>query len=101
MSKHTPGKWKIGIATVGGFWIKDANGIDVVSCDGDTFRYGSISNEANANLIAAAPDLLEALKELRKRLIKCSADPISAAEAYDSFYQDIVLSAINKAEGKV
>lgn len=49
-------------------------------------------------LVSQRNELLEALKEIHKRLIKCAEDPISAAEAYDSFYQEMVCEAIKKAE---
>jgi len=61
-TKHTPGPWKI---------VRDASdfiqGVEVDSgwiCD---TQFNSIpSCEANAKLIAAAPDLLEALQEVIK-----------------------------------
>lgn len=58
MSKHTPGPWEADIW--GGKWyVVDLNDIAVASC-GDS--------NANANLIAAAPDLLEALESVSKEL---------------------------------
>jgi hypothetical protein len=60
-TKHTPGPWTIaddmrgiGNARVAG--VLDANGIGVANC-------GS-HGEANARLIAAAPDMLDALYTL-------------------------------------
>ena len=56
---HTPGPWK---AITGGADAK------VVCPDGRSFLIGDIiyhdENKANANLIAAAPELLAALKAL-------------------------------------
>ena len=46
-------------------------------------------------------ELLDALLSLDKRLRECMADPITAAEAYDTFYQDIVSDALNKAKGNI
>lgn len=122
MSKHTPGPWLQSWdcdPPTGSDASPKYDGFEVVNNSGWPIAFVPIHfvfppvraeqnkreldwDEASANLrlIAAAPDLLEALKELHKRLIKCSSDPISAAEAYDSFYQEIVLSAIDKAEGK-
>lgn len=54
---------------------------------------------ANARLIAAAPDLMEALQELDMRLRACHSIT-TAREAYDSFYQELVRGAIAKATGE-
>ena len=60
MSKHTPGPWRIGtpppngeqtIGTLGGLMV-------AVATTG-----AGIQTEANASLIAAAPDILDMLKE--------------------------------------
>jgi len=64
MSTHTPGPWKIenghiqqsGIA----YW-QITDGADAICCN--QFCYAD-NSDANARLIAAAPDLLEALKRL-------------------------------------
>jgi len=61
MSKHTPGPWfyTYDNDTRGGFhsWY------DIESGDE---KIGEIYTEVNALLIAAAPDLLEALEEIKK-----------------------------------
>ena len=61
IAKHTPGPWLVHEDSYGGFnRIWSARGDDVATCMGD----GSIpSGEilANERLIAAAPELLEAL----------------------------------------
>ena len=63
MSKHTPGPWY----DVGA-WVEVEDGkvAEICSCNPDDFdqkRLGRTYNEmcANARLIAAAPDMLEAL----------------------------------------
>jgi hypothetical protein len=64
MSKHTAGEWRIGRSTEQVF----ANGSIVADC----MWIDRPTNEciANASLIAAAPELLEACKEaLKARLI--------------------------------
>ncbi len=67
MSKHTPGKW---IAEYcGEYWnvvLEGAEGFgrEIVGCEG-LYRCDG-SDEANARLIAAAPELLEALQRLDK-----------------------------------
>lgn len=58
-TNHTPGPWAIqseesALDFAMEYWIQDANGEDICSC----------SDEGTAHLIAAAPDLLEALKEV-------------------------------------
>ncbi len=44
-------------------------------------------------------DIREALAELDKRLRECFGLPISAEEAYDSFYQEIVADALASSAG--
>ena len=53
----------------------------------------------NARLIAAAPDLLKALKYINERLSAGAAIGLTADDVYDSFYQEIVRSALKKATG--
>lgn len=66
MSKHTPGPWEIDEAnpemvTAGEYYICD--------CDGDFYQDLEQSEyEANACLIAAAPDMLEALIKCYKHI---------------------------------
>ncbi|WP_370601149.1 hypothetical protein [Pseudomonas nitroreducens] len=63
MSKHTPGPWK---AIKNGFYKQAVMGPEgeylTYSAGGDRLKGDQL--EANANLIAAAPDLLEALTEI-------------------------------------
>jgi hypothetical protein len=66
MSKHTPGPW---IATAGG-WIDDANGIPVVQYESCGSHAAEWTNPADRELVLAAPELLEALKEV---LENCTA----------------------------
>ncbi len=64
MSKHTPGPWKWGVDFNG--LCGPEKGMEVLRFqmyEGMWLEYGE-SQEANARLIAAAPDLLEALVEL-------------------------------------
>lgn len=67
MSKHTPGPWYFDKpdCCVGPIADKTIGVAAIMRCDGDSEKYlfGEISG-ANANLIAAAPDLLEALESL-------------------------------------
>jgi hypothetical protein len=43
--------------------------------------------------------LREALADLDERLRACFGEPISAEEAYDSFYQEIVRAALASLKG--
>lgn len=58
MNKHTPGPWKI-VDAWNDYMVEGQNGEEIIWQDGphDT----PTINKANARLIAAAPDLLEAL----------------------------------------
>lgn len=58
-TKHTPGPWHVGDHR--GIIVYDVNGIAIA--DAKTFhgKHGEGAAEANARLIAAAPELLEAL----------------------------------------
>lgn len=57
-SKHTPGPWSVGNGSrVTGFTVKIATDELLVGGRG-------LTSEANARLIAAAPELLEALQRL-------------------------------------
>jgi len=61
MSKHTPGPWKWWTTHEGAHRINPhKGGLVIASCD--TRNPFSEEQEANARLIAAAPDLLEACK---------------------------------------
>lgn len=58
MSKHTPGPWTVARNT--------DDGLDIISSDEVTYVEVALDvrTEADARLIAAAPDLLKALKEV-------------------------------------
>ena len=65
MSKHTPGPW---FAVGAQVEIEDDSVPDICTCDPQVMRQSHLdwhprTAEANARLIAAAPDLLEALEE--------------------------------------
>ena len=92
MSKHTPGPW-------GGLTLLNGNltiGIDWPEGDErDHFLCEVTSGdpaelEANAKLIAAAPELLEALMQIER---------MDGTEHWWK-YQEIARSAINKATGE-
>jgi len=63
MSKHTPGPWMKAETRTEGFVITSLLELIVHSVD-EYGHYGPIKSSDNASLIAAAPDLLEALEKL-------------------------------------
>jgi hypothetical protein len=98
MSKHTPGPWEIrhnlgssGVI-VGGVMRQYTNGeakdqiVMVLGLQED--NGGAAAKEANARLIEAAPDLLEALKLAR-----------SIIGHPDDAHSKLIDAAIKKAEG--
>ena len=101
MTQHTPGPWKI-------FWrtndmdytwpivgIGEANGEGVVDCGFGVWRDGEEAL-ANARLIAAAPDLLAALKGMLDHCALHSDD--RDGQAHDAWIN--AQAAIARAEGK-
>ena len=75
MSKHTPGPWTVGAIPVR--TGPNNSGRDILSADGETVAtvigVGHVgtsmgaAGDADARLIAAAPDLLEALEDFQIR----------------------------------
>lgn len=99
MSKHTPGPWALNLGKLEGLWHKSGNGWRMLCWveedkNGDlTETIGFRSGEADMRLIAAAPDLLEALE---RSLSWLSSYPGNGAlAAYDQ-----ARTAIAKAEGR-
>lgn len=83
---HTPGPWKV----EGGYCVTDNNGINIL---GETLSdaIGLEEHQANARLIASAPDLLEAVRALLEMI----TDNRTHGKEIDQ-----AVSAILKAEGK-
>ncbi len=78
MSKHTPGPWRVEVDTdPEASWERkwptiNAEKYEVVGCEG---FYGDYETDmANARLIAAAPDLLDALVQFVDEFEGCYAD---------------------------
>lgn len=87
MSKHTPGPWSFD----GAINVAYAGYFSVGFPDGSGFCVPYDIGEANARLIAAAPDLLEALQVLAN---------VTAADNSPKRIREIALAAIAKAEGR-
>jgi hypothetical protein len=84
MNRHTPGPWAV---TADGINIKTKD-TDIMICEngGET---GATEDKANARLIAAAPDMLEALENLEN----------NGVEIPDHAWI-MIKNAIDKATGK-
>ena len=107
---HTPGPWHAEFAChvdeattdvgQGAFQILSVAGeAGGVLCSRHRWPEREEEMNANARLIAAAPEMLEVLQEIDKRLSMCATAGLSASDAYDSYFQFILESAIKKATG--
>lgn len=90
MSKHTPGPWRV-VDSWNDHMVEGQNGEEIIWQDGP--HETPTINKANACLIAAAPDLLEALENLADYIDERAGDnecrPLENARA-----------AIAKAKGE-
>ena len=96
MSKHTPGPWKVRNQ----YWIVGPDGGSICKteyADGIAVK----SREENARLIAAAPDLLEALRVLTQEADSFSVDGVYFHEkCFGHKGLDMAYDAIEKATGE-
>ena|SRR5580765_6125700 len=94
--KHTPGPWGAYNLSKGNIAIETREGVRVANASGDTCDV-----EANARLIAAAPELLAALKAAYSAL--ALIDDFGTATGENPDVQNAALdqarAAIAKAEG--
>lgn len=91
MSKHTPGPWTT--------WGKADPSQIIASKDGFVAQTVGGNDEANARLIAAAPELLEALEVAEKALTTIfKAFNLGVLENADQM--NIIRAAISKATGE-
>lgn len=101
MSKHTPGPWVHRTRLDHGANIGTETGYAV--CD-MAYDYSSLPREelkADARLICAAPELLEALKAIKPFIPKTSASEGGAAKHSENVRAaDMVRAAIAKATGE-
>lgn len=85
---HTPGPWRVFDTPLGvGVTPKDGEYADIARCDGFDSTRTPDEVRANAHLIAAAPDMLAALKFVDER------------GNADDFW-NVLHAAIAKAEGR-
>lgn len=98
-SKHTPGPWKWWTTHEGSHRINpEEGGLVIASCD--TRNPFSYEQEANARLIAAAPDLLEALKDLLDTSVWADAEGNVTIRLSGEPAVKRAIAAIAKAEGR-
>lgn len=92
MPNHTPGPWKVDIDS----WCVDIAPHRYIQCEGRS------ASEARANtyLIAAAPDLLETLKDCERELSWC-VDGMGRRGGEYERVRNKARSAIAKAEGRL
>ena len=90
--QHTPGPWLVYAKTV---TVGCDNGYDVTA-NGNYVRVAQSCNEANARLIAAAPELLELLEEALDNDEACEG--FNESNMSDSLRQKIK-TAIARAKG--
>ena len=98
MSDHTPGPWFVSMKPD---WDEDGGmGPDVYDCDGGVFAVvddepETLFREADAHLIASAPDLLAATEAL---LAVLDTWPVSSEEL-EAVYRSAV-AAVDRAKGR-
>ena len=101
MSKHTPGPWKVSHETdISGIENDPANGcVGAVDVAHVYLRTVPGRTEANARLIAAAPELLEALSAFLRAPSVGSNGPGSSTIVVQDFNLRAARAAIAKATG--
>jgi len=91
MSKHTPGPWSVGRNFSDDCFVVTDEKCEIeIYCEHESQRKA----KANAALIAAAPDLLEALQNL----IACCSFPTSGNDAFQTAV-DSARTVLVKATG--
>jgi hypothetical protein len=88
MSKHTPGPWQVYRRSI--VTASDKSIVAEIVVNGDQSE-----TKSNAYLIAAAPNMLEALKQAKTAMLKTGPRPNT-----DDEIMHLLDAAIAKAEGK-
>lgn len=97
MSKHTPGPWTLVKVPASRTWeIHAPTWRDLADVFGNAASDLHEEGSANARLIAAAPELLEALKAIATKADSLQADPHKALAQI----RLSAVAAIIKAEGR-
>lgn len=121
MGQHTKGPWKRGSCDGSIIWAKSFNSTSFKHCPDDpndegvavasvgrvpltglpTFKWDAAEAESKANalLVAASPDLLDAAKKVMAGLVaRIEAAPSNSVPVFDGIAE--LHDAINKAEGR-
>ena len=99
MSRHTPGPWVVRHDDM----VCSKEGRIIADCESTSYNMRPAppiaEDKANARLIAAAPELLEGLKQLLAMQIDCDGVTVKIAD-YHCHQTRQAQAAINKAEGR-
>lgn len=93
MSKHTPGPWTSYTGT-NSIWAEGKRAVCIVT---GARKHEDEERDANANLIAAAPDLLEALEHI----MRCIPMGGFAQIHHGSSTWEQIDAAVSKARGEL
>ena len=103
MTKHTPGPWQIGYDYDGSISVDSVNPVRINLTTAGTVVIADIcehkdaehfSSEANARLIAAAPEMLEALQLCRWHMYE------HASNTPDNAFEKLCAAIAKATEGK-
>lgn len=98
MIKHTPGPWKVIISDFGNAYVRDVGGLIAELPKSRRYKSEFGEYEANAKLIAAAPDLLAALEAARTQLITLGG--VADLSKYGDAIQAVVIGKVDDALDK-
>lgn len=94
-TKHTPGPWRLRELNNSTLAVYGSGEYDIV------FPKRNAPRDADARLIAAAPELLEALEEIMKCEAAFSTDQLTFANNVIKKHVEIAQAAIAKAKGEL
>ena len=95
---HTPGPWKAVQRQY--WWSIETDTEEITSSPDAERRYGCVEKEENARLMAAAPEMLEALEDIARGAGPYSRDPLTHASNTIEYMVSIAQSAIAKTRGE-